>query len=609
MSTLVEGYCAIFDYDFSDIVYTEGVDPSGGAAAVEEITVAGRNYADVRGKGRQPKKYKVKARSLDRDEIETFLRTCNTLPDEAEFFPFDAERMGYIASAFAALQPVQRAANGYNFYEATAEITCREAWLYGPDQGIPFGWYMASPAVSAVLTNDGHERSPISYMQFSGDYAGDYIEDLSVRIVLDGASGKDRVLAICDKMLRADIYEVGWRGEARHSYETDFSKPLSAISDDLHGLISGGIWGPDRLLLSNGDYLMIPFYGPLPVAGTPGAVSLQLDIEAGGGGAVQVAEEIDLSDMAEVSHDDLVVGSQTISIPDLQGKGLAIIGVKADVDPITPFAGPTAGACRAVAMAPDGTLYAVSDLGDLWSWTATAGWVMVSDCDLQDISVSAEGTVWALDHSRSIASPPIYQMMYWDDGWHDITGGYAKRISAMTDSIVYVTSSGDAIWYYDGSFHGVAVAALDVHITADGSVFYIGTDGICYQLVAGAGVSLGGSSLTRIAAASPTRIYALDSTGKVWLYDGSTWAETGATGIGSIDTSCYGALAGSTTGDDVWIQPYVLLSRIKGTVNRYIASSKIPWVDPDEDFQIRVESSAGEQMRFCQVCWQNRYWY
>lgn len=605
MSTLVEGYCAIFDYDFSPIVYTEGVEGSGGAAAVEEITVAGRKYADVRGKGRQPKKYKVKARSLDRDEIETFLRTCNTLPDEAEFFPFDEERMGYIASAFAALQPVQRAANGYNFYEATAEITCREAWLYGPDQGIPFGWYMASPAVSAVLTNDGHERAPISYMQFSGDYAGSYIEDLSVRIVLDGASGRDRELAVCEKMLRADIFEVGWRGEARHSYETDFGKPLSAISADLHGLVSGGIWGPDRLLLANGDYLMIPFYGPLPVAGTPGAVSLQLDIEAigGSGGAVQVAEAIALSDIAEVDHDDLVVGSQEIPIPNLQGKGLAIIGVKADVDPITPFAGPTAGACRAVAMAPDGTLYAVSDLGDLWSWTAAAGWVMVSDCDLQDISVSAEGTVWAVSAAT--------HLVYWvgGDSWADSPfGGAGYRACMASDTKHYVVGTDWKIYQYIGWWHETGISATDIHAAGDGSVFYL-SNGVCYQIVDGTGVSIGGSGFVAVAAASATRVYALDSTGKVWQYDGSAWAETGATGIGSIDTSCYGALAGSTTGDDVWIQPYILLSRIKGAVNRYIAPSKIPWADPDEDFQIRVESSAGEQLRFCQVCWQNRYWY
>lgn len=608
--TLVTGYCAIFDYDFSDIIYSEGVDPSGGAAAVEEITVAGRNYADVRAKGRQPKKYKVKARSLDRDEIETFLRTCNTLPDEAEFFPFDEERMGYIASAFAALQPVQRAAGGLNFYEATAEITCREAWLYGPDQGIPFGWYVAVPAASAVLTNDGHERSPISYMQFSGDYAGSYIEDLSVRIVLDGASGKDRELAICEKMLRADIFEVGWRGEARHSYETDFSKPLSAISDDLHGLVSGGIWGPDRLLLANGDYLMIPFYGPLPVAGTPGAVSLQLDIEAigGSGGAVQVAEEIDLSDIAEVDHDALVVGSQTISIPDLQGKSLAIIGIKADVDPWEPFAGPTVGDCLGIAVCPDGSLYVVADTGALWSWTVSGGWVQeTTTLSLVDVGVSPTGSVFVV-----LATGAIGKWIS-GDSYTDLGSGVVTEVAVLDDTHIYAKTTNGDIWINGGissswTFSGV-YGPSRMNVTADGTLLGV-FGGVVYYAVGSTWASLGLSSVVDVAGHDINNIYASRGDGTVWKYNGTTWAQvTGPDSVTYIDMSPDGILAGVTNESTVWQRPYILLSGLKGVVNRYIAPSKIPWADPDEDFQIRVESSAGEQLRFCQVCWQDRYWY
>ena len=35
----------------------------------------------VRNKGRNPKKYKITARSTDRDEIEAFLQEVNTAPD------------------------------------------------------------------------------------------------------------------------------------------------------------------------------------------------------------------------------------------------------------------------------------------------------------------------------------------------------------------------------------------------------------------------------------------------------------------------------------------------------------------------------------------------
>jgi hypothetical protein len=607
MVTNVAGRCIIFDYDFSDIIYSEGVDPSGGAAAVEEITVAGRNYADVRSKGRQPKKYKVKARSLDRDEIETFLRTCNTLPDEAEFFPFDEERMGYIASAFAALQPVQRAANGYNFYEAIAEITCREAWLYGPDQGIDFKWWEPLPSVSGTLTNDGHEKAPISYMQCSGDYSGGYVEDLSVRIVLDGASGKDRELALCEKMLRNDLFELGWRGEARHTYEYNCDRSLAALSIDLHGLVSDGIWLGDRVLLDNGSYIMIPFYGPLPVAGTPGSASLQLDIEAigGDGGTVQVAEEIDLSDIAEVSHDALVIGAQTIPIPDLQGKGLVIVGVKADVDPFEPFAGSTAGNCRDIAVAPDGSIYAVSDVGDLWNWTQSGGWTLESNVDLATISVSAEGTVYG-----TLTAGP-HELVRWDGGdiWTQFAGAHGSDVAARTDTDLWAVGTDTHIWHYTGSWADTGLIALRISVSPDGTLYYVGADYQAYYISNGAGIGIGGSAIVDIAAVSSDTVYASVSAETVWKYYGSWSQVSGVSGITKIASSCNGILAGVTTSASVWQRPYILLSKIKGVVNRYVAPSKIPWADPDEDFQIRVESSNGNRLKFLQACWQNRYWY
>jgi hypothetical protein len=603
--TLVTGYCAIFDYDFSDIIYAEGVDPSGGAQSVEEITVAGRKYGDVREKGRQPKKYKVKARSLDRDEIEAFLRTCNTLPDEAEFFPFDAERMGYIASAFAAIQPIQRAGSGYNFYEAVAEITCREAWLYGPDQGIDFKWWEPLPSVSDTLTNAGHERAPISYMQCSGDYSGGYAEDLSVRIVLDGASGKDRELALCEKMLRNDLFELGWRGEARHTYEYNCDRSLAALSIDLHGLVSDGIWLGDRVLLDNGDYIMIPFYGPLPVAGTPGSASLQLDIEAVSGGAVQVAEEIDLSDIAEVDHDALVVGSQTIPVPDLQGKSLVIIGIKADVDPFEPFAGPTFGNCRDITVAPDGSIYVASDLGDLWHWAESAGWTLESNVNLATVSVSAEGTVYGTLATGS------YDLVKWAGGdtWTQLAGAHGSDVAARTDTDLWAVGTDTHIWHYTGSWADTGITALRISVSPDGTLYYVGTDYQAYYISDGAGVSIGGSAIVDIAAVSADTAYASVSAGTVWKYNGSWSQVPDVTGIDKIASSCYGVLAGTTTSASMWQRPYILLSKIKGVVNRYIAPSKIPWADPDDDFQIRVESSNGNRLKFLQVCWQNRYWY
>ena len=51
------------------------------------------------------------------------------------------------------------------------------------------------------------------------------------------------------------------------------------------------------------------------------------------------------------------------------------------------------------------------------------------------------------------------------------------------------------------------------------------------------------------------------------------------------------------------------ISALKGTVKRYIAPSKIPYADPDEEFKIRLECTAGSDLRFSQICYNDRYWY
>ena len=168
MVTHVSGYCAIGSHDFSSIVRSEGINPSGGEAGVEEISIPGQRWADIRSKGRQPKRYRIRARSWDRAELEILARTLNTCPEDSEFYPYDAERFGIIASCHGGVKAVDLVRGGKNFYEIEGEIVCREAWLYGPDQGLGFQWNSPIPRTSDLLTNEGHERSPIGYMQFSG---------------------------------------------------------------------------------------------------------------------------------------------------------------------------------------------------------------------------------------------------------------------------------------------------------------------------------------------------------------------------------------------------------------------------------------------------------
>jgi hypothetical protein len=551
MVTNVTPYCKIGDLDIASIVFNGGISPSGGGISVEEIQVPGRGYADVRNKGRKPKKYKIKARSLDREEIEAFLEAINTAPIDSEFYPFDAQRFGLIASAHAGLVSVEVVQNGINYYVAEAEITCREPWLYGPNEGIDLETTTAFPIVSDAITANA-VGAPIGQIQVSGFYAQDvfsgdvsrgigdaicyavdsnhstwyyvsqfyrfgtvpiaritcelaayglgtdgniyvwdatewdlfvaatgivdiscaadgtiyaakdgslqkwngtgwtklgggiyrvsgvgsskaicaavdsvwcwdngvwtllasvfasdisvssddkfvavvggvvyywdagtsalvqigganienvsinswgpnwdivasttlgklyqyttaggwvelvlapaYTENISVRITPGVSTAEyDRYILLCNKMLGDDLLEMNWRGEVEHSWEADLTKSWAAVALDVHSKTSGGAISSGVLTLDNGDYLMIPFYGPLPLSGEPGSACIELAVSGitGDASTCQVAMETDLSDMAEIDHDTLVVGKNTIYVPDLEGEGHIAIGIKA----------------------------------------------------------------------------------------------------------------------------------------------------------------------------------------------------------------------------------------------------------------------------------------
>lgn len=333
--TYTTPYCALNGTDLSSIVYSQGVDPSGGDLPVEEITMPGRNYADIRTKGRSAKKYKVRARSTDRDAIEAFLEAVNSAPVNSKFYPYEASRFGLIASAYAGLKAPQPWGAGYNFYEAEAMITCREPWLLGPDKGLAYATYPNMSWVSATLTNEGHVAAPIRYLRACGEYtASGYVEDLRTRIhPATSTIETDRRLYLCDKMMRGDRFEFGWAvpGGARHSYTANLGQSHAVLYYDLHGNVSGGDLTSGILTLDNSDYLMMPFYGPLPVSGEPDAVSISAYVTAYSGyrGTVAVATETDLSDLAAVNHDDWKIGWNTIYVPDLAGEGFVAIGIKA----------------------------------------------------------------------------------------------------------------------------------------------------------------------------------------------------------------------------------------------------------------------------------------
>lgn len=349
---MVSPYCEIDGVDFSALIKSEGVDISGGGAGVTEISTPYRNYADVRNSGRKMKKYTITTiLTSDRAAIEKFLETVNNADEDAKFYPFDAERFGMIASAHASISSAM--ALDRQLYQARAEITCREPWLYGPSQGIDLKTVCRTPQSVRITANN--IRTPIRELRVSGQLdqpIPEYPSNLRIRITPGSSTAEwDRYILLCEKMLRSDLLTMNWRGEIVHSWEADLTKSLAALAVDVHGKIRGGSISSGVLTLDNSDYLMVPFYGPLPLSGDPGAARIEVVISAiaGDEATVQVAKKFDLSDMAPIDHDTLVVGTNKIFIPELTGEGYVAIGLKAGASGSVSITGLLAAVKRYVA--------------------------------------------------------------------------------------------------------------------------------------------------------------------------------------------------------------------------------------------------------------------
>ena len=320
-------YCQLGAYDFTEEMYSEGIESSGGQLEIEEIKAPSIEFSDLITKGRGKKTYKMRMASDDRTIVEEFARQAESLEDGDPFFPFEAARWGEVGKCSVSVVPRLYVNNWYN---SEAIVILKDPWLYGPDKGIDYQRVAVIPYVSEQLTNEGLGKTPISYIHASG--GSSYIENLSVRITpLSSAIEMDRKLILCEKMMRNDSFKLGWRGDILHSYSTVFKKSWGSISLDLHGMVSGGIQSGESVILSNGDYVLMPFYGPHLITGDPGAAELRFNVTALTGDApeCQIAFEEDLSDMDTVEHDDISIGENVIYPPDTSSKSFVAFGVKA----------------------------------------------------------------------------------------------------------------------------------------------------------------------------------------------------------------------------------------------------------------------------------------
>jgi hypothetical protein len=320
------------------VTHSGCVTPSGGALKIDEYNYPWRNYATALHGGRQLRKYRVEVASFTRSDIDEFCDYVNNAPIDSEFYPESSDRCCYIQSAHAittkpalASHPVTGAWTWH--YKAEAEIVVRGAWMYGPDQGLPLTVDVDLWAGQA-FTNNGVLPAGLDYLLASGDYqSAQYVTNFGVRTWIDSIFELQGDLTLCSKLMRNDRIEFNRWGEVNHQYETDFPMTYSDLQIDLQGATymdygSGGSIAHEALHLGTNGKILMPFWGPLPVAENP-YVELWCNYIAGTP-VVQCATQSDLSDLAGWSA-SLHLGYNKVYIPYMVGETNTFFGITTNV--------------------------------------------------------------------------------------------------------------------------------------------------------------------------------------------------------------------------------------------------------------------------------------
>lgn len=331
-------YCQIDGLSCGDVIEEAGISTEGGELQADVMGYPGRRWGAVLSKGRYPRAWKFKARFPTRAGMEEWVAEVRAALPGSECYPFDAARSFYIAQADARVlkaECIRDPATGASewLYRAEAKILALEPWLLGADKGRTVETAQSLPWTSDVLTNEGYEQSGLDYLMASGDYSSpNYVTNLAFSIFPAADHTRtDRTITFCAKMMRRDQFEVDRFGFVEHEYETAFPMSYADLQADLHGSSfvnygTGGSIAPGALVIGASGKLVMPFYGPLPIC-EPNPV-IELDVTAlTGTPDIKIAKATDLSDLATIDHDPLVIGKNIIQIPNCMAEDFLAIGV------------------------------------------------------------------------------------------------------------------------------------------------------------------------------------------------------------------------------------------------------------------------------------------
>jgi hypothetical protein len=284
--------------------------PSGSGRKIDNFSVSGMDRATIQESGWEPETYTFQIASITRADVERARKEFNTAPPGAEFCPFNEDQVSYIEYAHAAPTKSTIIKDGQIYY-SDVKVVCGNGKLYGTEQGIKYARDVSLP-VPATIENTGSHESGLDQILASGGYvAGVYTGGL-------GYSIDDEEVLLCAAMMRGDRFVLDRFGNCRHSYETKFPKTYAQHQIDLRGNTffdygTGGSLAYQALRLGANAKLMVPFHGPLLLSSVP---YMEVDVsDIIGAPAIDIAYASDLSDIAAIDSDPLVVGKNEIYFP------------------------------------------------------------------------------------------------------------------------------------------------------------------------------------------------------------------------------------------------------------------------------------------------------
>lgn len=662
-------YCEI-----GGLVCTEqvsSVDLDGADLDVSTQALAGKRYGEITDKGRNPRKITVKTRFLTEEDLDEFIAHINSLPEDCEAYPFRDDRCCYVKKAYAVVsspEPATICGEYTTFFRGKAILHTREPWMYGIEKGLRYETQQALPATSS-LEHEGTVEglTSIDKICCRGDYVygSGYTEDLALTFTPTGGSA--RILQLCEKMMRSDLFEVDRFGNVEHSYGNDFDCDISALQADLHGAtyLAYCSIADGKLTVSGEGRCIFPFYGPIPISAEKPYLNFVVTSIGAYAPRIMAGRESDLSDLAEIDA-NIHIGENVIRIPDYEGEGDIFLGfierrcwiAAASMATARGYTAGGGNASDALCMGgwSNETAYsAVTEEFNGTTW-ATSGELATGRRMSAGNGGQADGICMGGLGSSTVhlTSTEEYNGTAWSAGGSLATGrnGHAGGGSSSdaicvggknsANSPYYTTSSEEyngTSWSAGGAIMdaktglgggGNAASAMccggsDIYLTYGKHEVY---NGSAWQqagnlLQARSLLAADGDYVDGMAIGGDTNI----PVGTTEEYDGTSWMAGGSDLItaryglagGGISTNaiCMGGLVPTSGLGQTFLpntETYgrnssMTIESIEAVVRRHIDPAAIPTVDPGDTFELKIDGSGAGKLAYLELYFRDAWWF